>query len=226
MEKHIWVVCYINIMELGTLEKSLVKKYRRYGKLEFFVPMVKVLHKTFKRKDSFKEVPLLINYGFVKLPEHFIYNEELLRILKADVPAIWQWVQDPAKEKEKKRKRKKIPTIATVSDQEVEILKKASKDFTAFSEREVEDLQIGQIRYLRIYPFDNIMVEIMSVDLRKREARVKMLTDMNLSQTIKVSFHHLFKTIYHEDNMVDSPREAYMEDLKDLNIYRDEPMEE
>lgn len=44
--------------------------------------MVNVLKKTHKGKMQFEEIPILFNYGFIKMPSEFAYSRPFLNKLK------------------------------------------------------------------------------------------------------------------------------------------------
>jgi transcription antitermination factor NusG len=228
MENYVWVICYVDITKIDSIEKNLGKKYRKYLNVEAFVPLVKILNKTFKRKDLYKEVPLLLNYGFFKVPEYFIYNDETLRLLKEDVEAIYQWVKDPAKESRRKRKKRKMPTVALATQTEIEQLIVQSKKFSTYTPEQVDELQVGSIVTLRTYPFENMMVEILEIHKARKKVDVKIISDVKIHSKVTISFDHLFYTIYHENSLVNSGKEVTIGDIKDRgfdleNHYHHEP---
>jgi len=198
MDKYVWLICYIDITQLHCAEKDLAKKYRRYSNIELFVPTVKVLEKTHKKADKYKDIPLLLNYGFVKVPEHFIYNEELLRILQRDIKAIYVWLKDPAKVVKRKKAKKKLPIVAIASDREITQLMELCKKYQINSAEHIAELEVGKCVTLKTYPFQDTQVEIVSINHKRKEVEVKLVSDVSLQSTIKVSFDHLFYTVYHD----------------------------
>lgn len=230
MEDYVWVVCYLNLADAVDIEANLAKKYRRYMDIEVFIPTIRVLTKTFKRKDEYQEVPLLLNYGFIKVPRHFIYNDELMRILKRDVKAIFQFLKNPSREDTRKKRMKKIPVVATVTQHEIDTLVAECKNKSAYSQKQADDLKPGQIVTLRTYPFDGVLVEISQIDPGRKQAKVKILSDMaKIAPSITISFDHLFYTIY--NSSITTPgRESSLDEMLETgysieNLLGDESIE-
>lgn len=215
MEDYVWIVCYINVTELDSIEANLAKKYRRYMDVQAYVPTVRVLDRTFKRQNQYKYVPVLLNYGFFKVPKYFIYNDELLRVLKNDVKAIYEFLKDPTKEKLRIKKHRKIPVVATVSQQEIDNLIEVCKNYSVYSQSQEQSLTPGQIITLRTYPFDNVMVEIISINRGAKKAKVKILSGMNITPLVTISFDHIFYTIYNDHSLVTPAKEKSLDEMRE-----------
>lgn len=216
MEEYVWIVCYIDITEISSIESNLAKKYRRYMDIEAYVPTIRVLDKTFKKRDEYKDVPLLMNYGFFKVPKYFIYNDELLKTFKFDVKAIFQFLKNPEKEKLRKKKNRKVSVVATVSEKEIKSLMEVCKSYSVYSESQVNALSIGQIITLKTYPFENVMVEIVELDRKKKQAKVQIISEvMTIAPTVTITFDHLFYTIYNENNLVTPARESSLDEMRE-----------
>jgi len=213
MEKFVWIVCYVDITKIDTIERALAKNYRVYGKIVAYIPTIKVLSKTFKKRNEYKDVPLLFNYGFFKVPEYFLYNEEFLRNMKRDFDCIYQWLRDTSKQKIKKTKKIKIPTVATVSQKEIEKLKEVSTKYSTYSKEQIDQLKIGQTVTLKTYPFENLMVKIESIDRKRKEVMVELLSDMGITPRLKISFDHIFYTIYNTNNLTGGFREQSLDEM-------------
>lgn len=215
MAKYVWIVCYVDITQLDRLQRDLAKKYRRYSKIQAYVPTVQILDKTFKKKDTYKEVPLFMNYGFFNVPEHFLYNDELLRTFKDDITAVYQYLKDPAKVKIRKKKKRKINVISTVSDAEIDKIKETCDKFKIYSDEDAQNLKVGDVVNLKKYPFENMTGTIISLNLPKKEAKVEIHTDMSLSPKITIAFEHLFYSIHNAESIVSSGKEVSLDDLTD-----------
>lgn len=55
--------------------------------------MVNVLKKTHKGKMQFEEIPILFNYGFIKMPSEFAYSRPFLNKLKRNISGIRTWLK-------------------------------------------------------------------------------------------------------------------------------------
>lgn len=213
MEKFVWVVCYVDISKIHTLERSLAQRYKIYGDVEAYIPTIQVLQSKAKSKGEYKDVPLLFNYGFFKIPAYFIYNEEFLRNLRTDVDCIYQWLRDPGKETMKKKKKRKIPTIATSTPKEIASLRASCKELSTYSDNDVKKLEVGQVITLKTYPFENMLVKVASINLRGKYIIADILTSMSITPTVRLSFEQIFYTLYNNNSLVTSGRESSLDEM-------------
>lgn len=185
-----WCVAYVDSKKIQHAEKQLAKN-KRYKDVEAFIPTVQVLKKQFKGRDNFDNVPLLFNYGFFRIPIEKAMNPEFLGELRKDISCISGWVRDIT------RLGKNGMDVAFASDIEIAALIEYAKSNSIHTSEDIENLKEGDMITLIGYPWEGMQAEVISVDKRKKEAKVALIIEAELSQTVKVSFDNIFYTIYH-----------------------------
>lgn len=63
-----------------------------YKNVKAYVPTVSILKSSRAGKDTYDEVPLLFNYGFIRMSTKKAYDRQYLRKLKRDIPGIMGWL--------------------------------------------------------------------------------------------------------------------------------------
>lgn len=198
----VWLVAYINRSFIDKVHNELIQY--DYDDIEVYIPTVKVLRKTFKGKQLFEFIPLLFNYGFFKVPYQFACSAEALMEMRNRISAIYGWVKDPAITLKDADLNLNLnndnfpdakPQAALASDDEVARMVKASEEVGIFSAEDLSRLKPGQYIKLEGYPFDNMPAEIIKINPKKKEVKVKLLLD-TLIKEVTVSFDNVFYSIY------------------------------
>lgn len=204
VETFVWCLCYINKDYIDQVSTDLAKN-PKYSRVEAYIPTVKLLKKQFKGKKTFEEIPALFNYGFFRIPRSLAIIPENLRRLKADIPAIYAWVKDPASVfnegpilsagNKETRFNSYEYSVATASDEEISLLLATTKEYSIYSEEDIKTLVPGSLIVLHGFPFDNVPAIINGVDLAKKEVKVT-LELFKVFKEVTVSFENIFYTIY------------------------------
>lgn len=216
-KKDCWVVAFIDSTYMHKVQDEL-NKYPEYKEVEAFIPVVKIVTKTFKGAHKMQEVPLLFNYGFFKIPRKFAVHAEFLKNMQQNVSCIFSWVKDPVKTASKKLKELKaeaeeishideysdlnIP-VATATPEEISLLLKDAFSYSAHSSEDLDRLKPGDLIQLRGYPWDGVDAEIVEINFEKREVKVT-IDLMGRKQPVTVTFDNVFFTVYHNNNHDDS----------------------
>ena len=66
-------------------------KDKGYDQLKAIIPTVSVLKTTIKGKMNFQEVPVLFNYGFMKMPTELAFSRPFLNKLRRNISGIRTW---------------------------------------------------------------------------------------------------------------------------------------
>lgn len=231
-QDHVWVIAYINKKFIKNIESEL-REYD-YGDIESYIPLVNILKKKYKGKDVYEEIPLLMNYGFFKIPKKRFLNPDFLTELRLRITAIYGWVSDLAKVRNKGMTFDDwvLPRVAMATDSEIEKIIKSSQKHNIHSKDEIERYLPGQIITLKGYPFDGIPAEIIKIKTKSKEVIVKLHinSDMVFKQ-VSVSYENIFYSVYEdkvvkEDSFEDLGRESnYIIDklsFKEFNIVEDD----
>ena len=199
----VWCIAYINSKSIHLVENDLMLK-KEYKEIKPYIPNVKVLKKIFKGKNEFDHVPLLFNYGFVKIPLYQAVNPEFHIELRNNINCIYSWVKDIIKIKETAVRDKEgeeilyyKPTVsvAVATNKEIENVIKSRNKLTIYSSEDLENIKKGSIITLYGYPFDDIEAKILNINHAKEEVKVRLLT-FQVQREIIVSFNNVFYTIY------------------------------
>lgn len=214
----VWVVAYINRDFITNVNEEL-EQYG-YDNVEAYIPTVKMLRKQFKGKRLFEFVPLLFNYGFFRVPLVGACNHEYLIELRHRIGCIYAWVKDPAKDIANLQPRLSptnknisdaVPKAAVATDEEVAQMVRSSNSMGIFTQEDLKRFKDGDYIKLEGYPFEGMPAEILSINYRKKEVRVRLMID-ELSRNISVSFENVFYSIY--KNYKEEGKEDSIEELK------------
>lgn len=210
---YIWLIAYIDSAFIDRISIDL-KKHPIYRDIQAYIPTVKILRKQFKGKNEFEKVPLLFNYGFLKIPRHKV-NIEFLTSLHKDIPAIYAWVKDPMKAlsrkppirvvrnsegEEMELKSELLPedeiNIALATDEQISLMIETQANLTIYSQEEINNLRKGSLITLKGYPFDDMPAKILQINPTTQKVKVELLLEDALSKEVTVSFENVFYTIY------------------------------
>lgn len=197
----VWLIAYIHRDYINRAEEEI--KYYGHDDVEVYIPTVRVLQKKFKGKNVFEFVPLLFNYGFLKVPYHKACDPEYLIRLKTQITCIYGWVKDPAKihsdrthlRRDNANSPDALPSAAMATDKEVANLIESSQSMSIFNKEDMERINIGDHIKLQGYPFDNMPAEIIEINHKKQEIKVKLDIESIMREVI-VSFENVFYTVY------------------------------
>lgn len=236
-EQYIWVIAYVDRDHLDKLQKEL-NRNNQYTGIEAQIPVVQVLKKKFKGKDSFDEVPLLFYYGFFKIPILWAINHDLLDKIKKDLTCITAWVKDPAKVWSSHSRADLTKPIllgsrdvpyATATSDEVSRLIRLAKEESIHSSDDIDKLEVNSIITLMGYPFEGMEARVESIDRERKKVKVvlKMSVDDDDEDSfggnpITVSFDNVFYSIYRGSFSDDFQTEKPVTDFKTEKQPKDE----
>ena len=180
MKKYVYAICYLELKYFLNIKEDL--RLRGYRDILPVIPTVHILKKTVRSRMEFDEVPILFNYGFVRMPIEKAYSRDFLRKLVKDIPGIRGWLNSPESLHPKKKKRRMVDNIdiwddfsivSTVSREEVKYFKRLSKKNKRFS---IEDLSlnIGDYVVLKGYPFEGVDATILDINHRTKTVKLLM----------------------------------------------------
>lgn len=199
-----WAIFHINNKFYQDIKKEL--RDRGYEGIRVCVPTVSILKKKQKGKDIFEDIPLLFNYGFIRMPVSQAYNRQFLNKLRREITGIHSWVKS-LEGMHPKRRRSRVENaedhddyslVATASWEDVKRLKNMSKQNQAYNKTDIIKLQVGSYVTLRGYPFEGIDAEVAEVNPKNNKLKVILYPSNNGSKIIStVSFEHAIYSIYH-----------------------------
>lgn len=175
--------------------------------MKAIVPTISVLKKSRKGKNEYEDVPLLFNYGFIKMKPEKAFDRYYLNKLKRDIPGILSFMK--SLDYRPKRKRLRVDNaedfddysmVATITKEEVKKYRRMSKANKIFSVNDITRVAIGDYVVLRGYPFEGIPAIILESNLNTRKMLVKLYPEMDGSLEIEVPMENVLYSAYHESD--------------------------
>ena len=201
MKRSVYAICYLELKYYQNIKKDL--KLRGYSNITPIIPTVRILRKTVKSKMEFDEVPILFNYGFIKMPIDKAYSRDFLRKLVKDIPGIRGWLNSPESLHPKKKKRRRIDNldiwddfsiVSTVSKEEVRYFRRLSRKNKRFSMEDLS-LNIGDYVVLKNYPFEGVDATILDINYRNSTVKLLMYPE-NGRMEISLPFDNVIYSVY------------------------------
>lgn len=203
MKKHthfVYCICYIEFKYFKNINRDL--EIRGYDKVKAIIPTVSILKKTVKNKSVYEEVPILFNYGFIKMPAEKAFSREYLNKVKKDIPGIRGWVKSVETLHPRKKKLRidnmdifdDFSIVAVATRKEVRYFRRLSKQNKRFSLEDLS-LKIGDYLVLRGYPFDGVDATIMDINYIKGTVKL-LLYPENGKMEINLPFDNVIYSVY------------------------------
>lgn len=202
MDNYVWCIAYIK-PDLMDEAQNHLDRYEEYTDIEIYIPTVKILKKVYKNKPQFKEVPLLFNYGFFKLPKDLACNTEALWLLRERIGVIFSWVKPSqvkpiVKVTDLDINYSKL-NVATATDEEIATLSKTAKELSVHDSQEVQGLKTGDTVILQGYPFEGLYARVIEINGKSKRVKVKLNAE-GMMQMVEVDFQNVFYTVYNSGN--------------------------
>ena len=186
-----------------TINEDLIS--HGYSHIKVYVPTVKILKKVKSGKQYYEEIPLLFNYGFIKMKSDKIYNRVFLAKLSREIPGIQGWLRSLETMHPRKKKKRIVNAldwddfakIAIVPRKMVRYYLTLSKNNEVYSYDDIVKLKIGDYIELRGYPFEGLGAIIQDINLTTRLVTVNISTGRN-SLTLQLSMDQILYTIYND----------------------------
>lgn len=181
MKKHIsyqWVLFYIDNKYYNTINKEL--KSKGYKHIKAVVPTIKILKKRQKGRDIYEEVPILFNYGFMKMPTEKAFSRVFLNKLKKAIVGIHNFVKSTSTMHPRKKKARidnaedfdDFSIVATVDYKDVRRFRRLSKLNKVYTKDEIISIPIGSYVTLKGYPFEGISATVLDINPSTRKVKV------------------------------------------------------
>jgi len=183
MSSKVYIVCLLHPHHWENLSRDLEE--RGYKGIVPIVPKVKLFKNLKAGRISYEYIPLLFEYGFLKMSSKKAYDRAFLRRLCRDIPGIKYIVRDTFSMFTKK-KRKRIDNsedwddfskVATVTKKELQHLIDIAEKNSIFNKEDIIQLHPGDYVVLKNYPFDGIPAVIGDISLNTKMATVHLYPD-------------------------------------------------
>lgn len=191
--------------------------------MKAIVPTISVLKKSRKGKNEYEDVPLLFNYGFIKMKPEKAFDRYYLNKLKRDIPGILSFMK--SLDYRPKRKRLRVDNaedfddysvVATITKEEVKKYRRMSRANKIFSVSDITRVAIGDYVVLRGYPFEGIPAVILESNLTTKMMLVKLYPEMDGSLEIEVPMENVLYSVYHESDEYKMYSADYEVDLSQI----------
>lgn len=204
MKKHTpykYCIFYIERKYYDRINKEL--KEKGYDKIKAIIPTVSILKKTTKGKMVFEDVPVLFNYGFMRIPTELAYSRPFLNKLKRSISGIRTWLRDTETLHPRKKKARidnaedfdDFSLVATCSRKDVRRFIRISKDNKRFSVEDLVNVEIGDYIVLRGYPYEGIDATILEVDHLCKRVKVLIYPEMGKME-VWLPFDNVIYSVY------------------------------
>lgn len=179
-------------------------KAKGYKGIRAIVPEVKVLKKAIKGKTYYEEVPVLFNYGFMRMPQELAYSRTFLRKLRKDISGIRTWLKDTQTMFPRKKKRRidnaedfdDFSMVATCPKSEVRRFRKIARANRKYSLEDIAKLKPGDYVVLNIYPYEGVDAEIKKVNKKDKTVTLELYPLMG-KMMVTIPLDHVLYSIYH-----------------------------
>lgn len=197
--KQVYCICYLELKYFKTIQREL----DQYGyKAKAIIPTVKILKKVVKTKSIYEEVPILFNYGFIKMSSQDAYNRNYLNKIKNHITGIRGWVKSPESLHPKKKKRRidnldifdDFSMVATATKEEVRRFKRLSRKNHRYSGDDLA-LSIGEYIVLKGYPYDGIDATVLDINYNTKTVKL-LLYPENGRMELSLPFDNVINNVY------------------------------
>ena len=225
MKKTPYVYCICRIDKKYWQQINHDLEIRGYKGVKSYIPVVKVFQKIKAGKHIYSSIPLLFNYGFIKMKSERAFNRQFLLKLKREIPGILSWV-NASDSLFPKKKRIRIDNaedfddfsiVATISREQLRYYNKISKRKSIYSLEEITKINIGDYITLRGYPFEGIGALVNEINLNTKMLTVTIYPGKG-SMVIQIPIDNVVYSIYSdfdEDNLQCPSKEIDISKVED-----------
>lgn len=214
MGNSVYCIIYLN-KYWESIEKDLKKHH--YEDLKSYIPVVKLTERA-KSKDTvdkprIRRVPLLFNYGFIKMPVEKALDRIYLRKIVKKIPGVAGFLKSPSTMHQRRIMKKidnvedfddfSLVAIATIS--EIKEIKRVEAKGEIFTKEDIVKLRVGDSVFLKSYPFYDTMAEILDININQKKAKVRIYPESDYSMKVVLPLEDLMYTVYRDfdDNIDD-----------------------
>lgn len=221
--KHVYCICYLDTKYYKYIDSDL--KEKGFKHMKAIIPTVKILRYN-RNKPTHVEVPILFNYGFIRMSSKDAYSRDTLNKVKKAIQGIKGWVKSPESLHPKKKKARidnmeifdDFSKVALATKAEVRYLKKLSRENKRFSVDNL-NIKIGEYLVLKGYPYDGINATVLAVNHNTQMVKL-LLYPENGKMELNLPFDSVIYSVYENyeiDNLIHRPKK----DLQDGKFGKD-----
>lgn len=206
---YVYTICRIDTKDWRNINHELVE--HGYKDIKCFVPTLTMVKKTYRgQRKEVEEVPMLFNYGFIRMRSEVAYNRNFLFHLKREIPGIVSFLKSLDSMHVKKKRRRvdnaedwdDFSKVATVTKKEFRHYMRLSRANQVFSLDEVM-VNVGDFVVMRGYPLDGMPAKVLDFNYPNKTAIVEIYPGEGSVLSMQIPL----------ENILYSPYEHYQEDL-------------
>lgn len=213
--KYVYAICYIERKYFHLINQEL--RDNGYHHIRAIVPTVKVLRKAIKGKLNFEEVPILFNYGFIKMPAEKAFSRPFLNKMKRQISGIRAFLKDTQTIFPRKKRARidnaedfdDFSIVAICPRSEVNRFRRLAKENKKFSVEDIANIKIGDYIVLKVYPYEGVDATILDINLTQKTVKL-MLYPEHGKMEITLPYDHVLYSVYanyDEDKLYANSRE-------------------
>lgn len=196
-----YCIFYIERKYYQNINKEL--KEKGYKKVRAIIPTINVLKKTAKGKMIFEEIPILFNYGFIRMPTELAYSRPFLNKLKRSISGIRTWLKSTETLHERKKKARidnsedfdDFSLVATCTRKDVKRFKRMAKEGKKYSVDDLMNVKIGDYLVLKGYPYEGIDATVLGIDHINKRVQLLLYPEMGKME-IWLPFDNVIYSVY------------------------------
>lgn len=227
---YVYCICRIDTKFWKGINSSLQE--RGYSDIKCFVPTVQVLLSSKDKKHQYKDVPLLFNYGFIRMRSTKAYNRQFLRELSQNVQGISGFLKSLDYMHPKKLRRRidnaedwdDFSKVATVSRKEFKYYQGLAKANQIYHLSDVA-VKAGETVILKKYPFDGLIAKVLDFNFSNKTVMVEIYPGNGSVIKLQLPLDNILYTPYDnydEDNLLVNSSNGDVESLPE----GEEPLDE
>ena len=213
--KYVYAICYIERKYFHLINQEL--KDNGYHHIRAIVPTIRVLRKAIKGKLNFEEVPILFNYGFIKMPAEKAFSRPFLNKMKRQISGIRAFLKDTQTIFPRKKRARidnaedfdDFSIVATCPREEVNRFRRLARENKKFSVEDIANIKIGDYIVLKVYPYEGVDATILDINLAQKTVKL-MLYPEHGKMEITLPYDHVLYSVYanyDEDKLYANSRE-------------------
>lgn len=199
--KYVYCIFYVERKFFLSINDELTSK--GYKHIKAIVPTVKILKKTVRSRQVYEEVPILFNYGFMRMKSNLAFKRDFLNKLKREIQGIRGWLKSNESLHTKKKKKARVENaedwddfsiVAVCKKSEVRRFQRMSKLNKQFS---MDDLNIqkGDYLVLRGYPYEGVDATVISVDYNNKTVKLLLYPESG-KMILTLPFDNVIHSVY------------------------------
>jgi transcription antitermination factor NusG len=178
-------------------------KKKGYRNIRSIVPELSILKKSIKGKTFYEDVPVLFNYGFMRIPTEKAYSRPFMNKLKREIPGIRTWLKSTSSMHKKKKKARidnaedwdDFSMVATCPRKEVRRFIRLAKHNKKYSLDDMLSIKVGDYVTLKLYPYEGVEASIKEINHRDKTVTLQLYPQMGTME-VKLPFDNVLYSVY------------------------------